>query len=503
MARAGWGVAAVVLAVVFGSIALVASRADAVGGLGPADWAAVRFTLWQAVLSAALSVGLAVPVARALARRRFAGRGVLVAVMGAPFILPVVTAVLGLVAVFGRNGALNAGLAVLGLPGMQLYGPQGVILGHVFFNLPLAVRLILQGWAAIPAERLRLAASLDFGPREVMRHLERPLLREVLPGAAFAVFTICLTSFAVALTLGGGPRATTVELAIYQAVRFDFDLGRAALLALVQAGLGLLAVGLALGLAKPAMFGPGLDRAETVPAPQGVWRMVDAGLIGLAAAFLLAPLLAVAASGLPRIAVLPVEIWAAAVRSLGVALGAAAVSVTAALALGLAAVRRPVLEGAGLVALAASPLVLGTGLFIAVLPFADPTPLALPVTLLVNALAALPFVLRAIVPGLRAADADYGRLAASLGMEGATRLWLVTLPRIRTPLGFAAGLAAALSAGDLGVIALFSGSDNPTLPLAIYRLIAAYRLPEAASASLVLTLLAFALFAGVSRAGRA
>ena len=48
------------------------------------------------------------------------------------------------------------------------------------------------------------------------------------------VFLLCMTSFAVALTLGGGPRATTLELAIYQAVRFDFDLGRAAWLALIQ-----------------------------------------------------------------------------------------------------------------------------------------------------------------------------------------------------------------------------------------------------------------------------
>jgi thiamine transport system permease protein len=44
------------------------------------------------------------------------------------------------------------------------------------------------------------------------------MLRAVLPGAVLLVFLLCMTSFAVALTLGGGPRATTVELAIYQAL---------------------------------------------------------------------------------------------------------------------------------------------------------------------------------------------------------------------------------------------------------------------------------------------
>src|SRR3546814_3514614 len=45
---------------------------------------------------------------------------------------------------------------------------------------------------------------------------------------------LCFTSFAVVLTLGGGPKATTLEVAVYQALRFDFDLGRAVTLALVQ-----------------------------------------------------------------------------------------------------------------------------------------------------------------------------------------------------------------------------------------------------------------------------
>ena len=124
-----------------------------------------------------------------------------------------VVAVLGLLAVFGRQGMLNSGLVAVGLPRLSIYGFHGVVLAHVFFNLPLAVRMILQGWQAIPAERFRLASALGFAPSDILRHLEHPMLREVLPGAALVIFTLCLSSFAVALTLGGGPRATTVELA--------------------------------------------------------------------------------------------------------------------------------------------------------------------------------------------------------------------------------------------------------------------------------------------------
>ncbi|MCB2105580.1 MAG: thiamine/thiamine pyrophosphate ABC transporter permease ThiP, partial [Rhodobacteraceae bacterium] len=223
----GGAPAALLVALTLGTLVAVLARARGFSAIGPADLAAIRFTLWQASLSALLSALLAIPAARALARRRFPGRALLIALLGAPFILPVIVAVIGLLAIFGRAGVLNQGIVALGLPPVSIYGLNGVVLAHVFFNLPLAIRLLLQAWLAIPAERFRLAASLGMGPAEVARFLERPMLRETLPGVFVAVFLICLTSFAVALTLGGGPRATTVELAIYQAFRFDFDLGRA------------------------------------------------------------------------------------------------------------------------------------------------------------------------------------------------------------------------------------------------------------------------------------
>jgi thiamine transport system permease protein len=505
----GSGTAVLLLILTFGTLGAVLARAGGLPALGPADWSALRFTLWQAALSAVLSIALAVPVARALARRRFLGRGVLITVLGAPFILPVIVAVTGLLAVFGRAGVLNDLLAFAGLPRLSIYGPQGVILAHVFFNLPLAVRLILQGWLAIPAERFRLAAALNFGPADIARTLERPMLREVLPGIALTIFLICLTSFAVALTLGGGPRATTVELAIYQAFRFEFDLGHAAALAVVQFTLCLVAGAATLAVGLPTAFGAGLDRAvERWDARTPRLRMIDTLWIGLAALFLLAPLVAVLSAGLPRIASLPPSVWLAAARSLVMALAAAGLAVTLALSLTLAILRLPAapsraFEMLGMLSLVASPLVIGTGLFLLIRPVANPADLALPVTVVVNATMALPFALRALLPAARQIEADYGRLADSLGMAGRARLCLVTLPRLRRPLGFSAGLAAALSMGDLGVIALFADPDRATLPLQLFRLMGAYRMDDAAGAAVLLLALSLALFWLFDRGGRA
>ena len=479
--------------------AAVLLSAEGGSGLSSADWAAIRFTLFQAVLSAVLSVALAIPVARGLARRRFFGRGLLVTLLGAPFLLPVIVAVFGLLAVFGRGGLVNAALGFLGWPPISIYGLHGVVLAHVFFNMPLATRLILQGWAEIPAERFRLAVTLGLDAKAVNRHLEWPMLKGVVPGAALLIFVICTTSFAVALILGGGPRATTVELAIYQAIRFDFDLGRAALLSLIQLVITACAALIALRFVNMAGVGAALDRpVRRWDADAWALRVLDGLTIVAATAFLAVPMAMVVARGLPAVLDLPGVVWTSVLTSLGIAAGSTILVVLAALAIGLAAVRLRqrgrYLEIAGLLAVAASPLVIGTGLFLLIFPFADPTRLALPVTALVNAIVTLPFALRALIPALRNVEADYGRLADTLNLTGWARMRLVVLPRIRKPLGFAAGLAAALSIGDLGVIALFADHDMATLPLQIYRLMGSYRMEEAGGATVLLLAMTFAVF---------
>ncbi|MFQ5622300.1 MAG: thiamine/thiamine pyrophosphate ABC transporter permease ThiP [Paracoccaceae bacterium] len=495
-----------------GTVAAVAWEAGLSTALSGAGWSAVRFTVMQALLSALLSVFFAVPLARALVRRRFPGRRLFVALLGAPFLLPVIVAVLGLLAVWGRAGYVSAASLALGGGRLDIYGLGGILLAHVFFNLPLVTRLLLQGWGAIPQAHFRLAAQIGFRPADTFRHLELPMLRAVLPGAFLLVFLLCMTSFAVALTLGGGPRATTIELAIYQAVRFDFDLSAAAGLALFQFSICALVGAVALTVAVSPGFGSDLDRRRRIwTAPAGVHLWCDRTAILAVAVFLLAPLAAVVLRGaLPLLSGLPVQVWPALLRSLLTALASAALAFALALSLGglIDGLRSRglrvagTIEGLGLLTLAASPFVMGTGLFILISPVFDPFSLSLAVTALTNAVMSLPFALRALLPALAAARRNYGRLAESLGMSGVSRFRLVTWPLVRRESGFALGLSAALSMGDLGIIALFAPPEGGTLPLVMRRLMAAYRMDDAAGTALLLLLSSLLLFWIFDRGGR-
>ena len=106
------------------------------------------------------------------------------------------------------------------------------------------------------------------------------------------------------------------------------------------------------------------------------------------------------------------------------------------------------------------------------------------------------------MPAVRETYADYLTLRCSLNVTRWVWLHRILLPRLRRPLGFAAGLAAALSMGDLGVIALFADPDLQTLPLMLYRLMGAYRMDQAAAVAVVLVAQSLALFWMFDRGGR-
>ena len=145
------------------------------------------------------------------------------------------------------------------------------------------------------------------------------------------------------------------------------------------------------------------------------------------------------------------------------------------------------------------PLALGAGLFVMLLGTADLRRWALVIVALVNALMALPFVLRLLTGAAELAEHRHGRLADSLGLSGWARLRLVEWPLLRRPAGYALALSMGLAFGDLGVAALFGSDGNETLPVLVAQLLGAYRLEEASTVVLVLVLMGLALFALIER----
>lgn len=90
---------------------------------------------------------------------------------------------------------------------------------------------------------------------------------------------------------------------------------------------------------------------------------------------------------------------------------------------------------------------------------------------LAQALVGVPFVVRTMLPVLRAVDVRLREAASVLGASP-WRAWReVDLPLVRRALLIAAGFAFAVSLGEFGATVFIARPDNPTLPVAVARLL--------------------------------
>lgn len=489
------------------SLALATTQDSAATGTGfdAYLWRIARFTLFQAVASSLLSVAFAIPVARALhAQSSFPGRTLLLRLFALPLALPALVAVLGITSIYGRNGFIaNASLAI-GLPVIpDIYGLTGILIAHVFFNMPLAVRLILASFDSIPSDYWKLAAQLGMGNFARFRLIEWPALARNLAGILGLIFMLCITSFTTVLTLGGGPRATTLEVAIYQALHFDFDLGRAVALTLTQLALTLAVLLLLRLIGKPSEEGFSLaistkrfDKVGPFETGFNIFAILVAFL------FIATPMLGIVISGLAAdlMRLLREDIVWRAIRT-SLILGFSAAFIATILSLALVAAResartglfeRSLDTGASLI-LVIPPIVLGAGWFILLRHFGDPFSFAPFMVVAVNAAMAMPFVVRLLRPAWDTAATRHNRLCSQLGIDGFTRLRLIDWPSMRRPLGVAFAFAMALSLGDLGTIALFGSDAMQTLPYLLLQRMGSYRTYDAAGLALILGLMCLGL----------
>jgi thiamine transport system permease protein len=526
--RIAFGVAALALVAVLIGGALAGLAAEGAGDLSgvvsaldPYLLRVARFTLWQAALSTLLSVLPALFVARALSRHpAFFGRALILQLFAVPLALPAIVAALGILALYGRAGFLGDAVAALGggqWPG--IYGLSGILVAHVFFNLPLAARLFLEALQTVPSDQWRLASQLGMGARASFRLIEWPALRQALPGVAGLVFMLCVTSFTIVLTLGGGPAASTLEVAIYQALRFDFDPARAVMLTLFQIALTVLAVSALTWLGASTSGDANLQVAPRRYLATGVAETaVNAVLIVLAMVFVAGPMLAIVAAGLKAdLGRLAGEEAVQRAAATSVILAFVSALISAALSLSLVSARRALAlkrqggamrlvgygieTGAGFV-LVVPPIVIGAGWFLVLRHFGDVFIVAPVMVAAVNAVMAMPFAVRALRPAYDAASERHERLCAELGISGWNRLVLVDWPSLRRPLATAFAFAMALSLGDLGVIALFGSDAVQTLPYLLLGRMGSYRTQDAAGLALLLGLVCLALVVVADHLGR-
>ncbi len=447
------------------------------------------FTTWQALASTALTLLIALPGAYVFARFDFRGKQVLRAVVTVPFVLPTVVVGTAFLALVGRGGLLD-----------ELWGVRldttvwAILLAHVFFNYAVVVRTVGGLWAQLDPRQEEAARMLGASRFAAWRKVTLPALSPAVAAAALMVFLFTFTSFGVVQILGG-PTFSTLEVEIYRQTSQIFDLATAAVLTLIQ----FVAVGAILAVhagtvrrRETALRLVGPETTARRPRGAGQWALLG-GVLASVAVLLVLPLgvlvqrsldtpgghgfayyRALASDDGGAFLVAPVT---AIGTSLEYALAATAIAVVIGGLAAAALTRRDTgrlvrgFDALLMLPLGVSAVTVGFGFLVAL----DEPPLDLRsswiLVPLAQALVGVPFVVRTMLPVLRAVD---GRLREAAAVLGASpwRVWReVDLPMVRRALLVAAGFAFAVSLGEFGATVFIARPDNPTLPVAVARLL--------------------------------
>lgn len=455
------------------AVTIAAASAEAFAWLAtPYVIGQLRVATLQALLSAALTLAIAMPLAWLHHARRIPWSETQLAVHAAPFVLPVFVVVYGIQLTLGRA-----------LPPLA-----AVVLAHAYYNHGFAARVLRATLDRRPRRLEDAARTLGASPCAAFARVSLPLLLPSLVAVALLAFLFSFAAFGTVLFLGGG-EVSTPETLMYAQLGGAFPREeRAAALGALQ-----LALSLALFLAYVTL----LRRTrglEQQPQPARATARPHHTLLALTA---------VTASSLPIAAVLvggfrvqgtwSLEVWRAILdphhpahlagfdlpRALGLSLGYAALAsllalgLTALLAYGLPSLgtrARTLVDALTALPLGTSSLLLGVGYLLA---FGAGALLDLRGTLvvivLVHTLVAFPFAARILLPAFELRDRRLDEAAALLGASPLGVARRVHLPLLAAPLAAAAGLAAAASLGDFGASLLLMRPDNMSLAVWIGR----------------------------------
>jgi thiamine transport system permease protein len=466
----------------FGTLLGRGLRAASVGDtLGSGEtWRIAWFTLWQALVSTGLTVAVGMAPAYVVARYAFPGRRLLTALLASAFVLPTVV----------------MGAAVLALlPARWERGVAAIIVAHVLFNIAVVVRTVGAVWDHLPPDLEAAAATLGASPWRAFREVTLPLLRPAILAAASIVFVFTFTSFGVIRVLGRAG-TSTIEVEVWRQATQLGDIGVAATLAVLQ--LAAIGAGVAWSSWQQRRHSRALalrPLSRRRRPRRGRERALVAAVAITTGLLVVAPLVALVERStrgsrghhtltawrtLGRAELRPGisagidplgSVWTSLRTTAAATVIAVVVGVVASLAIVAARRGGRLLDTGLMLPIATSAVTIGFGVLITF----DQPPVdwraswwLVPVG---QALVAVPFVVRTVLPVLRGIEPRLREAAATLGATP-VRAWReVTLPHLRRPVTAAAGLAAAISLGEFGATSFLSRSGTPTMPIAIEQLL--------------------------------
>ena len=182
------------------------------------------------------------PAAYVLARRRFRGRALVLALVELPLVLPPAVAGVALLATFGRFQLLGGTLHALGID--VGFTQAAVVLAVAFVESPFYLRGAIAAFEAVDADLIAAARTLGAGPGRVFARVALPLAAGGLGAASALALARGLGEFGATIVFAGSLQGVTqtLPLAIYAQFEADFEVALAIGVLFVLIGAAILLV---------------------------------------------------------------------------------------------------------------------------------------------------------------------------------------------------------------------------------------------------------------------
>jgi putative spermidine/putrescine transport system permease protein len=174
-------------------------------------------TLGMALLCTALTLVIAFPAAYWLGRLESRWKSLVVIATLFPLLVGNVVRSAGWMALFDREGLINAtlrGLHLIGEPLTLMYTPKAVVFGVVAVVLPYMILTIAAVIESIPRDLEDAAANLGASNLKTFWRVILPLSVPGVAAGSILVFVLCMNTYATAVLLGG-PRFKMMAPAIF------------------------------------------------------------------------------------------------------------------------------------------------------------------------------------------------------------------------------------------------------------------------------------------------
>lgn len=210
------------------------------------------FSIRIAVMTTAISVVCAYPVALYVARMQGLQRNILMSLIMAPLLIGLVTLVYGWIVIFRGGGLLNSLMIALRIydePVRYMWNIKGVIILLVYIGTPYIVLSLLDSIEKINPYLVEAARNVGAGRWTAFWKIVFPLTMPGLHAGLVIVFSLNFAAFAVPLMVGD-TSTQMIGLVIYREALLNNDLPFASALSVIMIAVNaLILVGMA------ALFG--------------------------------------------------------------------------------------------------------------------------------------------------------------------------------------------------------------------------------------------------------